>query len=77
MNEGCYMHLQVFIIALLLTCRSEQNAPQGEILLPRQKLLVVSLAQDFRADQTGTSKLLSVLSAFLPDFKWCSHDLKT
>lgn len=70
------MHLQELIIAFLLTSTA-LNAPQGEMLVPRQKLLVVSLAQDFRAEQTGKSKLLSILSAFLPDLKWYSHDLKT
>lgn len=68
------MHLQVFIIALLLTSTA-LNAVQGGILVPRQKLLMVSLLRTL--EQTGMSKLLSILSAFLPDFKRCSHGLKT
>lgn len=68
------MHLRVFIIALLPTSTA-LNAVQGGILVPRQKLLMVSLLRTL--EQTGMSKLLSILSAFLPDFKRRSHGLKT
>lgn len=45
------MHLQAFIIALLLTSTA-LNAPQGEICVPRQNLGSPQglIAQDFRAD---------------------------